>query len=174
MQWMLQKGVKVINLSLGVPGYTPFFEAVMRRLRADGVLVVCAIGNEGPHTCRSPGNYEQVVSVGAAADAKRVAAFSGSITFRDYVRPFAPDVLAPGEGIVSALAGGGLVRMDGTSMATALVTGLAALLKQADRDASPQRIEGAMKLSCQRLDGEAIWRQGFGLIDGERAYQAMQ
>lgn len=64
-------GVRILNLSLGWPGYGgggPTVDAV-RRAMAAGVLVVAAAGNEGPdrYSVTQPGDVEGVISVGAVS-----------------------------------------------------------------------------------------------------------
>jgi len=59
MEWALGQGVRVLSMSLGLRGFTPFFLAVTQRLRDRWVLPVFAIGNEGVGTSRSPGNYAE-------------------------------------------------------------------------------------------------------------------
>ncbi|SEB76431.1 Subtilase family protein [Rhizobiales bacterium GAS188] len=66
MDWMVEQGCHILSMSLGLRGYTPAFQTVIDSLRAAGVLPVIAVGNEGPLTSRSPGNYANVVSIGAA------------------------------------------------------------------------------------------------------------
>lgn len=61
-----------------------------------GVLPVIAIGNEGPGTSRSPGNYPEVLSVGAIDRSRRVAAFSGSMRFNREFEPNVPKETAYG------------------------------------------------------------------------------
>src|SRR5205814_7481129 len=101
-----------------------------------GVLPVFAIGNEGPGTSRSPGNYTETLSVGAVDRHMRVPAFSSSIHFNRDLDPDQPDLVAPGVGVISARPGGGYMAMDGTSMATPHVTGVAALLWEAKPEAT--------------------------------------
>ena len=64
MDWLIGEGVHIMSMSLGLRGFTPAFQAVIDALRAANVLPVIAVGNEGPNTSRSPGNYANVLSVG--------------------------------------------------------------------------------------------------------------
>ena len=92
-------------------------------------LIIAASGNESgrdapaPYVVSksSPAAAEGVISVGALAQSAqglKVAAFSNTD----------PTVVAPGVGIVSARAGGGLASMNGTSMACPHAAGVAALI----------------------------------------------
>jgi len=109
----------------------------VRAMRAAGIFVVAAIGNEGPE-CGSaetpPGNYSgTLMSVGAMTPDGTVADFSsrGPITDSpDGGRT--PDLIAPGVDVVSAWPGGGWFDAEGTSMAGPHVTGVVALMWSAN------------------------------------------
>jgi subtilisin family serine protease len=173
MEWSLESSVRVLSMSLGWRGYNPTFLTITRRLRQQGVLPVFAIGNEGPGTSRSPGNYPETLSVGAIDRRRRVAPFSSSIHFNRDIDPDQPDVVAPGVNVISARPGGGYMSMDGTSMAAPHVAGLAALLWQAKPDASVDQIELAIRSTCVRLEHDEPLRYGNGLIDPLAALAAL-
>lgn len=173
MEWLLEENVRVLSMSLGFRGFTPFFRAVTQRLRDAGALPVFAIGNEGPGTSRSPGNYSEALSVGASDYRRRVAWFSSSILFNRPDEPHQPNVVAPGVAVVSAKPGGGGQMLDGTSMATPHVAGLAALLWEAKPDASVAQIEAAIQSSCDILEKEDPTRYGFGQVNATRALKTL-
>jgi subtilisin family serine protease len=173
MEWALENQVRVLNMSLGFRGYTPFFLAVTRRLRERGVLPVFAIGNEGPGTSRSPGNYAEALSVGAIDRDGAVAWFSSSIAFHRPVESHQPNVVAPGVGVVSAKPGGGVQSMDGTSMATPHVAGVAALLLEAQPAATVDQVEHAIQSTCTPLPHHSPLRSGFGLLNPCAALRAL-
>lgn len=174
LEWALGQGCRVLSMSLGFRGYSPFFEAVMRSLRAGGMLPVVAIGNEGAGSSRSPGNYPTALSVGATDRGDAVARFSGSVRFAREEDPDKPDVVAPGVLVQSARPGGGLRLMSGTSMAAPHVAGLAALLFEAFPDASVEQVERAIAGGCVRLTHEPPVRQGAGRVDARLAHERLR
>lgn len=103
-------------------------ERAIEALEAAGVLPVFAVGNSGPRcgTARSPGtDPDQVLSVGAVGGDGRITRYSGRGPGPDDFPE--PDVVAPGDGIVSSVPRSGYARTDGTSSSAALAAGVAAL-----------------------------------------------
>jgi subtilisin family serine protease len=163
----------ILSMSLGFRGWLDDFLLVTDALRARNILPVFAVGNEGPGTSRSPGNYQQALSVGAVGRGLVVAWFSSSQRLARRLDPIVPDLVAPGVGVVSARAGGGWQSMDGSSMATPHVAGLAALLLQARPEATADQLEQAIFSSCQRPPGMWERRGGRGVPDAPRALAAL-
>jgi subtilisin len=172
VDWMFDCDVRVVCLSLGVPGYHPLFEVALTRLRQHGVLVVCPIGNGGRATACSPALYPGVLAVGATDREDRVAHFSGDGRF--YRGAGAkPSLVAPGAAVLSSEPGGCLGVCDGTSMAAACVAGVAALLWQACPDATVYEVERALLDSAEPLPDAPPERQGRGLVNPLGALQRL-
>ncbi|MDR7419258.1 MAG: S8 family serine peptidase [Armatimonadota bacterium] len=169
MDWAVAQGVRILNMSLGFRGWWEDFRPVTRLLRARNILPVFAVGNEGPGTSRSPGNYSEALSVGAFDEDGAVADFSSSQRFRRLRDPIVPDLVAPGVNVISARPGGRYLAMDGTSMATPHIAGLAALLLQAKPDATETRVERAILRSCSRRPWMDRARAGRGVPDAAQA-----
>jgi subtilisin family serine protease len=169
MNWAVGKGVKVLSMSLGIRGYNADFRPVTQILRQKGILPVFAVGNEGPGTSRSPGNYPEALSVGAMDRNRLIADFSSSQRFSRPVDPLVPDLIGPGVDVISAKPGGGYQSMDGTSMATPHIAGLAALLFQAKPSATPDEVEQAILASCQGGPGLPHNRANRGFPNAPRA-----
>jgi len=169
MDWIIGEGAKILSMSLGFRGYTEDFLPLTKILRAREVLPVFAIGNEGAGTSRSPGNYDVSLSVGAMDENDKVADFSGSRAFARSVEPTVPCLVAPGVAIISAMPGAGYQEMDGTSMATPHIAGLAALLMQAKPAKTIDEVQKAIFDSCAPLKGELAERQGRGVPDAVQA-----
>ena len=173
MDWLIGEGVHIMSMSLGLRGFTPAFQSVIDALRAADVLPVIAVGNEGPNTSRSPGNYANVLSVGAMDSGDRVAGFSGSQRFNRPINPLCPALVAPGVGVLSCVPGNKFKSMDGSSMATPHVAGLAALLLQARPTATANDLERAIVGSCSLPAGLPAARGSNGVPDAVRAFEIL-
>jgi subtilisin family serine protease len=169
MDWAIANQVRVLSMSLGIRGYVDSWLGITRSLRAQNVLPVFAVGNEGPGTSRSPGNYAEAFAVGAIDKNEKIAEFSSSQGFARQENPSVPDVVAPGVDVLSAKPGGGWQLMSGSSMATPHVAGLAALLFSAKPDATVDDVQSAITQSCQGVPPLAQDRAGHGFPNAWRA-----
>jgi subtilisin family serine protease len=123
--------VDLINLSLGSMPYQDYLYHMTKQGRDRGVVMVAAIGNggkDGANRHTSPANYDITVGVGATDASDAAAYFSDWGTVSQHAGRAKPDLCAPGVKVWSCISGGGYGPMNGTSMATPLVTGTAALL----------------------------------------------
>lgn len=187
----LKDGMDVVNLSLSESfdswGDEPLQTAV-NKLVSSGVTVVAAAGNEGGDTATftagSPSIFDDAISVGATTNNEptetQTMAFFSSYGLTGDLR-LKPDVSAPGAPVSSAQnrQPHGYVFMSGTSMATPVVAGAVALLKQAVPEASPQQIRQALMNTANPLKisnvkaanvapdntEEVVHQQGGGLIN---------
>ena len=114
IDWLAGRGVTVINVSLVGPANLLIARAVAD-VQAKGVLVVAAVGNDGPAAPPLyPASYRQVVAV-TAVDAKaRLLPEAGRAAHVDFA--------APGADMAAALMDGGYAAVRGTSFAAPLVT----------------------------------------------------
>jgi subtilisin family serine protease len=172
LNWAVRQNVRIVNLSLGLRGYRPDFLEVMKRVRERGVLPVCAVGNEGPATSRSPGNYDLVLSVGACDVQRKIWIDSSSQKFVRPNDPIVPDVVGPGVDVISAVPNNGWLSLEGSSMGTPHISGLAALLMQAEPNASIDDIERCIFQSASTHSMNPM-RCGRGLPDAVNAYQLL-
>ncbi|WP_157520716.1 S8 family serine peptidase [Herbidospora daliensis] len=173
MTWAAENGAKVANLSLGspdAPGDDPLEQAVDTLTEKHGTLFVVASGNSGPQTLSSPSSADRALSVGAShRDADVVADFSSTGPRIDD-GAVKPDLVAPGVGIVAALAGSQTyTAMNGTSMATPHVTGAAAILAGQHPGWTPDRIKAALMASTAPGEELGAYVQGSGRVDVARA-----
>lgn len=169
LDWCVGQGVRIINISLGFRGYDPQFEAIVGLLRDRDILPVVAIGNEGPLSSRSPGNYRQCLSVGAVDEFDQIWIDSSSERFAASPSYTKPDLVGPGAEVWSSVPGGRLLALSGTSMAAPHVSGLAALLMQHRPDVRAAKLEQALLKSCTRPPAIAFARGNRGVPDGVAA-----
>ena len=167
-----QLEINIVNISAGQHSLTPQqFKAIsdsIDELTAIGILPVCAVGNEGWNNSSTPGNCKNSLSVGAIKKQDQiyqVAAFSGNNTIieNQYLSYNVPHVVAPGEGVYSSVKGGGYEAWNGTSMATPIVSGVAALILERDPTMTYLDLFDAVRSNCQDL-GLDSERQGQGLV----------
>jgi len=162
----------VVNMSLGAYGGDPddAFSSAVDALDALGTTVVVAAGNNGlPFTIGDPAIARGALAVGATTRADTTARFSSRGPGPDLAPK--PDMVAPGDEIVSAALGGGKVAMSGTSMAAPHVAGAAALLIQLHPDWTHDEVRAALVGASVNL-GRSILDQGAGRLDAYAAATA--
>ncbi|SFE91839.1 S8 family serine peptidase [Blastococcus tunisiensis] len=191
IDWVVEHGddnglnVRVLNMSFGTDGVQsyqldPLAYAAEQAWHA-GVVVVVAVGNEGLGKVNNPATDPYVIAVGSnnangTADTADdvVSSFSNN---GDGTRN--PDVLAPGERVVSlrspnsyldqtapgARQGEKLFRGSGTSQAAAVVSGAAALLIDQRPEITPDEVKALLTGTAKSIPGATAAQQGAGLID---------
>lgn len=127
ISFALERRVDIINISAGQKSATTeaesHLEQVLQRSLEERVLLVAAAGNDGCACIHLPAGVESVLSVGALGAAGHPLETSNwPETYRRN------GLLAPGENLPVATTGGGVSTGTGTSFATAVVSGVAALL----------------------------------------------
>lgn len=126
MQYLTNKGVKVSNNSWGGGGFSQGLSDAINASKNVGHIFVAAAGNAGTNNDSSPFypatySLDNIISVAATDNDDQKASFSnyGATTV---------DLGAPGVLIASTYRGSQYVYMDGTSMASPHVAGVAALV----------------------------------------------
>ena len=164
----VEKGAKVINMSLGGPIKSPIIEEAVNKALEKNIVIVAAAGNTGDATPSYPAAYEGVISVGSTNEQKKLSNFSS----------FGPsiDVVAPGEDIYSTIYDyekkSTFMSLDGTSMASPVVAGIASLLLSKYPQLTPTQVEYILEHSAQDLGAEGYdTKYGNGLVDPVKALQ---
>ncbi|MDH5340862.1 MAG: S8 family serine peptidase, partial [Rubrivivax sp.] len=224
--------IRVLNLSLAADStegwQTDPLARAVRSASAAGITVVVAAGNFGQAangaerfgTISSPGHDPSVITVGSANTRGTGDRADDSVNFfssrgptrgasvgADGVRRvdnlLKPDLVAPGNKIVSALSvsdvsmstwsllpqkhwelgwglpnstygGRSVMRLSGTSIAAPVVAGAAALLLQANPGLTPPLVKAILQYTAQPIAGANLLQQGAGLLNIEGAVRLAQ
>ena len=199
LQWVVANrstyNIRVLNLAFGTDsdqsyGIDPLDYAV-EQAWFSGILVVASAGNRGPdgNTINKPGDDPFVLTVGAADNhgtpdrsSTTVAAFSSWGSPGGFTKP---DIIAPGITVVSvrdpgstidtlypdARIGDSYFKGTGTSQAAAIVSGVAALMFQANPWLTPDLAKGIL-LKTAYKNGNYGHGAGAGMVDVGSALQA--
>lgn len=198
IQWVVsfrdRYDIRVLNLSLGTDSLQSWrddpLNYAVERAWAAGVLVVVAAANEGPEigSIAKPGDDPWVVTVGAIDDRgtarlgdDRTPDFSSRGPTSEGVAK--PDLVAPGGHVLSLRAPGSTLDRSfpptaapaspyrsgsGTSMAAAVVSGVAAVALQAHPDLTPDQLKHALLATARKVASDDPSVVGAGLVDAYR------
>jgi serine protease AprX len=198
LQWVVsfkdRYGIRVLNLSLGTDSTQSYLldplNYAVERAWAAGIVVVVAASNRGPdsQTISKPADDPWVITAGATDDRGTTSLsddllpdFSGrGPTAADGLAK--PDLVAPGAHMISLRAPGSTIdtrfpwyvdgsyrRGSGTSMATGVVSGAAALMVQANPSITPDRAKFALLATARRAASDDPLAVGSGLLDAYAA-----
>ncbi|MEB3220902.1 MAG: S8 family serine peptidase [Candidatus Sericytochromatia bacterium] len=175
IRWAVGNGARVLSLSVGGQESSQAMAGAVAEALKAGVVVVAAMGNEGKELKNYPAALPGVIAVGATTRQDRPASFS---TRGPWISVAAPGVdiwaTAPTYAVTmnrgdDAPLGIGEGKLSGTSMATPMVAGLAALLVSAHPAWTPAQVKAAIERSVVPLDDGFNPRTGHGRIDAARA-----
>lgn len=170
VRWAVDNGAKVINISLGStsPGWPQSWDAAFLYAEQKDVVIVAAAGN------RLAGN----VQVGAPATIPGVLTVAGldregKASLDSSSQGITIGVAAPAEGLIGGMPGGAYADWAGTSGATPIVSGVAALIRSKWPEMSAKQVINRI-VSTAKDSGTAgkdpIY--GFGVLNAEAALKA--
>jgi subtilisin family serine protease len=176
MEWAVaEQHATIVNVSLGAgdsPEVDPMEQAVHDLSDQYGALFVISAGNGGPgRTIETPGSAPEALTVGAVDSEDALAPFSSRGPTE--ASALKPDITAPGVDITAArsrdsdrpVMADRYTDLSGTSMATAHVTGAAAILAQRHPDWSGSRLKAALMASARPGPDIGVLGQGAGRVD---------
>lgn len=155
-QWILEKKPQVVNNSWGGNRDDSFYDDIVKKWKAAGIVPIFSSGNTGEYNAGgegsigSPGSLEDSFSVGALTKDDRLAKFSLRGPSK-HTNKFKPEISAPGVNILSADYKGGYVLKTGTSMAAPHVSGAVALILEANRNLTVDKVEQILKSTATPL-----------------------
>jgi len=125
INWMIDNEVKIINMSFTTNEYSAEYHEVIKQAYASGITMVCAAGNSGGELAGDsvgyPAKFNETISVAAVDINKKVTEFSS--------KGLKTDIAAAGYEILSCYPENKFARLSGTSMATPVISGAAAILQ---------------------------------------------
>jgi subtilisin family serine protease len=166
LEWALDNGARVINMSFAGP-YDPMLQLAMKKAHEKNVVLIAAMGNQGP---KSPPLYP-------AADPHVIAVTATDENDALYDRanrgPHVA-VAAPGVDIMAAAPDGTYQMTTGTSVAAAHVSGVAALMIERHPTVDAKTVLEVLTASATKLGADARDDNfGFGLIDPASALEEL-
>src|SRR5215218_3810037 len=197
IDWVVQNrnknglNIRVLNMSFGTDGVQSYLMDPLayaaEQAWHQGIVVVVAVGNEGFGTekVNNPAYDPYLIAVGSDN------ANGTATTADDVISSFSndgdgtrnPDLVAPGEKVVSLRAAGSfldasypaarvgerLFRGSGTSQAAAVVSGAAALLISQRPEITPDQVKALLTGTAEPIAAATRQQQGAGLVDLAKA-----
>ncbi len=169
IRYAVDNGAQIVNMSFG-KGFSPDIKYVQEAIKyahSKGVLLVHAAGNDGSNTDEGQNfpndkfgkkeNWSNWLEVGASSWGGSEGNFVGS--FSNYGKK-SVDVFAPGVAIYSTKPGNEYENSDGTSMASPVVAGMAAMLLSYFPDLNADQLKDIIIKSTRKLDGLKVIEPG--------------
>jgi subtilisin family serine protease len=143
IEYAVKQGVKIINCSFGSSTSSSSLKDAISYAQQHNVLLVIAAGNNGDDIDKTPtypASYpnSNILAVAATDNEDQLASFSN-------YGSSGVDLAAPGDDIVSTYLGGGYKTLSGTSMAAPYASGVAALLRKQEPDATAADLRYAIR-----------------------------
>ncbi len=139
-------GADIINTSYGGFSYSHTEAQIIQSALDEGALVVASAGNSGINFDKVPsypGGYNTVLSVGGTLAAS-------DVNFYNYGRSI--NVFATGRDVIVPLPDNAYTTVNGTSFASPMVAGIAALVKTVNPDFTPQQVREQVRLTAEDID----------------------
>jgi filamentous hemagglutinin family protein len=156
LQWAVDQGAKVINMSFAGPK-DPILQQAMQRLTDQGIILIAAAGNAGPKSPPLfPGADKNVIAVSATdVDNK---------TYKNANRGPYVAISAPGVDILVPAPEGGYQLTTGTSVAAAHISGVVALMLERNKELKPAEVRSILTGTAKNIGGVKT-DVGAGLVD---------
>jgi subtilisin family serine protease len=166
IEWAVSQGARVVNMSFAGPR-DPSLERALKAARAKGVVLVAAAGNAGPKSAPLyPAADPNVIAVTAVDSQDRV--FGGATQGRQV------SVSAPGVDILAPAPDKTYQMTTGTSIATAHVSGVVALMLERDSSLTPDEVRRILEATAIDLGPKGKDNQfGWGLVNPQKALEAV-
>jgi subtilisin family serine protease len=167
IDWAIGKGARIINMSFAGP-YDPILQVYLKKAHEHGIVLVAAAGNAGP---QSPPLYpaadENVIAVTAVDEHDKLLSVANQ----------GPHIAlaAPGVNVIEVGPRGTYNLTTGTSVASAHVSGVAALILERNPKIDVATLENVLYSTAKDLGAPGRDSEyGYGLVDPYRALEAAE
>ena len=159
IQWSGDQGADVINMSLGGGGFNNTMNNACEYAYSQGSLLIAAAGNDSG-SVNYPAAYDSVMAVSAIDENENLASFSS--------RGPQIELAAPGVDVLSTVNWDDYQALSGTSMASPVAAGVAALAKSAHPSMSNDQLRSHLQETAVDI-GLPGDHQGAGRVDAANA-----
>lgn len=167
IEYAVEKDAQIINMSLGGPGVDLVLEDAVEMAYDAGVTVVAAAGNEGTDEVVTPSDHNEVISVcNTTREDRRYKSSDwlfGTETSSNFGQP--KDISAPGTSILSTIPKG-YENYSGTSMATPMVSAVAAMMYAVNPDLTPAQARNILCGTARDVEEPGYdYYTGYGVVN---------
>ncbi|EGA90857.1 modifier protein of major autolysin LytC [Planococcus donghaensis MPA1U2] len=157
-------GADIINMSIGSYYYDYYFNNAVQYAYQSGVVIIAAAGNGSTTSSHYPSSYENVISVGSTDSYDQLSYFS------NYGNDI--DIVAPGSSIYSTMPYNNIGIMSGTSMASPVVAGVAALILANEPNLTNEEVANRLFSTAKDIGSYGKdYYFGNGLVNAKQALE---
>lgn len=164
VDWAIEHDADIINMSFGLPNQQEWpksWDRAFQRAEDNDVLVVAAAGNRisGQWSVGAPASIPGVVTVAGVTEEEEISQDASA-------QGIAVDLAAPSEPLVGAVPAGGYAQWSGTSGASPIVAGAAALVMAAHPDLPVAEVRHRLLTTAEDAGPEGVDPEfGRGILD---------
>jgi thermitase len=166
IQYAADRGVRIINVSIGGPNSSATLQRAVDYAWSKGALVFASAMNQAVSERYYPAGCERAIAVSATDSNDRLASFSN---FGGWIT-----LAAPGTGILSTADGGGYSFWNGTSFASPIAAGVAALVLSVNPALTNEQVLSILKNTADRAGADPDSYFGWGRVNAYRAVLAAE
>nr|MBP3598371.1 S8 family peptidase [Eubacterium sp.] len=158
LEWCIQNDIDIISMSFGTNEYSEILHDVIKKAEQQDILMIASAGNN-QQTIQYPARYPEVISVGSINE---------KLVNSDFSANSEVDLVAPGEDVQTIGYLGTFTKTEGTSIAAAHVTGVAAAVMSAKKSMKSTELRSLLESSAIVLEN------GTNLVNYENAINQMK
>ncbi|HLP92318.1 MAG TPA: S8 family peptidase [Nostocaceae cyanobacterium] len=168
IRFAADNGADVINMSLGGGGESQLMQEAINHAHSKGVVIVAAAGNEDTEGVSYPARYPHVIGVAAFGPDGERAPYSNYGAGVDISAPGGTEAGEILQETIDENGNGVFVGLQGTSMASPHVAGVAALIR-ATGVKEPDEVLKVLEQSARVIKDDGLNYYGAGQLNAEAA-----